>query len=245
MFSLTSTKALSSTAVFSAILLLGGCGGGSGATEPPGAEDAHAHDHEGALTPPDSAAPAPVDTALPDQNAAETSIVNETITLAPTFTAVGVAANNVAYWPTWYGNAQPYDGVKCLVSAKYHKHALLSIYKDGKRLGLASGIGNYHTGCYHAYEMHVHDVSGMIHMETDYPVTFKMGQWFSLWQQPLSRDNVAGLVGPVRFYIIENNTITRYDGNPYDIEMLPHREVLIVTGTAMSVVPKYQWPLGI
>jgi hypothetical protein len=56
---------------------------------------------------------------------------------------------------------------------------------------------------------------------------------------------VAGLAGPVRFYIIDNATITRYDGDPYQIQLLPHREVLIVTGSPMSVVPKYQWPAGI
>src|SRR5206468_3958542 len=105
----------------------------------------------------------------------------------------------------------------------------ISIYKDGKRLGFPDGIGRVHAGCYHAYEMHVHDVTGIIHMEADVPKSFKLGQWFSLWNQPLSRDNVAGLAGPVRYYIIENGTITRYDGVPYDIAMLPHREVLIVT----------------
>ena len=78
-------------------------------------------------------------------------------------------------------------------------------------------------------------------MESDVPRTFKLGQWFSLWQQSLSWDSIAGLAGPVRYYIIEDEKITRYDGIPYDIAMLARREVLIVTGTQMQVAPKYQW----
>lgn len=149
------------------------------------------------------------------------------------------------YWPVWYGTGKPVAGVNCLVNGTYHKHALISIYSNGKRLGFPDGIGRVHAGCYHAYEMHVHDVTGIIHIEADVPKQFKLGQWFSLWQQTLSRDRVAGLAGPVRFYIIENGTITRYDGDPTLIDLLPHREILIVTGTALTVVPKYQWPAGV
>lgn len=172
--------------------------------------------------------------------------VTEVIQLAPNFTALIPATINAApYWPVWYGNGKLVDGVNCLINGNYHKHALISIYKDGKRLGFPDGIGRMHAGCYHAYEMHVHDVTGIIHMEADVPKQFKLGQWFSLWKLALSRDGTAGLSGPVRFYIIENATIRRYDGDPKLIDLLPHREVLIVTGSLMTVVPKYQWPAGV
>ncbi|UUZ48784.1 hypothetical protein LP420_39995 [Massilia sp. B-10] len=172
--------------------------------------------------------------------------VTEVIQLAPNLTALIPATINAApYWPVWYGNGKPVDGVNCLINGNYHKHALISIYKDGKRLGFPDGIGRMHAGCYHAYEMHVHDVTGIIHMEANVPKQFKLGQWFSLWNLPLSCDGTAGLSGPVRFYIIENATIRRYDGDPYLIDLLPHREVLIVTGSLMTMVPKYQWPAGV
>lgn len=152
---------------------------------------------------------------------------------------------NTAAWPVWWGTGKPVGAVNCLASAAWHKHMLISIYSNGKRLGFPDGIGRVHAGCYHAYEMHVHDVTGIVHMEADTPKNFKLGDWFTLWQQPLSRDNAAGLPGPVRFYIIENGKITRWDGNPSDIPMVAHREILIVTGTPLASVPKYQWPLGI
>jgi hypothetical protein len=152
---------------------------------------------------------------------------------------------NTAAWPIWWGNGKPVAGVNCLLNGNWHKHMLLSIYNNGKRLGFPDGIGRVHAGCYHAYEMHVHDVTGIIHMESDSAKNFTLGNWFGLWQQPLGRDGVAGLPGPVRFYIIENGKITRYDGDPANIAMVAHREVLIVTGTPLATVPKYQWPLGL
>lgn len=220
------------------LLILSGCGGGDPATGSPVVTAAA----EGRL----AVLPGfrvPVDSTYAEKSPL---VFNETIQLAQNYTAlVAGTINGTADWPVWYGNGRPVDGVNCLVNGNYHKHALISIYSDGKRLGFPDGIGRVHAGCYHAYEMHVHDVTGIIHMESDVPKQFKLGQWFSLWQQPLSRDNVAGLAGPARFYIIENGTITRYDGVPSQIDILPHREVLIVTGVAMSVVPKYQWPAGI
>jgi hypothetical protein len=232
---------------FSALLVLAACGG---ATEPPSPPPVAEHEHQHGVDDdhPSTASGLPAPVALPDQAlpAPAPAAFTETIALASAYSPlVASTINALPAWPVWRGTGKPVDGVNCLISAKYHKHSLISMYKDGKRLGFPDGIGRVHAGCYHAYELHVHDVTGLVHMEADVVKTYKLGQWFSLWQQPLSRDNAAGLIGPVRFYIIEAGTITRYDGNPYDIVMAPRREVLIVTGTQMFVAPKYQWPLGI
>lgn len=244
------TGAFSKTAALSAFLLAAGCGGGA-STEPASTDSlaTHEHEHEHEQQA-DAAAAAAAASAQTDALAATTSVltVKETIQLATTYTALGPATINVpAAWPVWYGvgGGKTVDGVGCFATGQVHVHGLISIYKDGKRLGFPDGIGRVHAGCRHAYEMHVHDATGIIHMESDAPKTFKLGQWFSLWGQPLGTDLTAGLAGPVRFYIIEKGTITPYAGNPYDIEMKPRREVLIVSGTTMSVVPRYQWPSGL
>jgi hypothetical protein len=253
MFPSTSIGKFSLTAVFSAVLLLAGCGGNDASSE----KDAvlHVdHTHETAPQP----APAPVATetapaAAPQPVlAAETTLVStETITLAPTYTNLVKTTFYVApYWPVWPQPIWPVtgkviDGVGCFLTGVNHSHALISIYKNGVRLGLPGNIGRPDHGCYHALEMHVHDATGIIHMETDIVKKFKLGQFFSVWGQPLSRTGTAGLAGPVRFYVIEKGIVTRFDGNPYDIDMLAHREILIISGTEMSVVPRYQWPSGL
>ncbi|MDM5175636.1 hypothetical protein PO883_00225 [Massilia sp. DJPM01] len=255
-----------SIAAAAALLVLTACGAGDGsapvsapqAVPEPSLAHEHAQDQEHevpkllaeSVAPLAPAAPAALPAAPVEADAAAPALAPaatlEALTLASVLTPLIKATYYVApYWPVWWGNGKPVDGVNCLVSGKFHNHVLLSIYKDGKRLGFPDGIGRVHAGCYHAYEMHVHDATGIVHMESDVAKTFKLGQWFSLWGLGLSRTGAAGLAGPVRFYIVDNHRITRYDGNPYDIVMLPHREILIVTGTQMTVVPNYQWPTGI
>lgn len=238
---------------FSTLLMLVACGGSEPPKEPAWEDHEHEHVHGVDDDHPTTASDLPAPVNLPEQTQFDPALpvpapaaFTESIVLATTpVPLVSSTINALPAWPVWWGTGKPVAGVNCLISAKWHQHALISIYKNGKRLGFPDGIGRVHAGCYHAYELHVHDVTGLVHMEADVAKSFKLGQWFALWQQPLSRDNAAGLPGPVRYYIIEAGRITRYDGNPYDIAMLPHREVLIVTGTQMFVAPRYQWPLGI
>ena len=262
----TSMRACIAAAAIFPLLMFSGCGGGDqsaslpapggaaviAASAPTATVPDETHVPPSSGQPPDTvpvppaASPAPLRPVDAIQTETLATILTETIQLASTYSPLVTSTiKALPYWPVWYGSGKPVDGVNCLVNGNYHKHALISIYSNGKRLGFPDGIGRVHAGCYHAYEMHVHDVTGIIHIEADVPKQFKLGQWFSLWKQTLSRDSVAGLAGPVRFYIIENGTITRYDGDPSLIDLLPHREVLIVTGTPLSLVPKYQWPAGV
>lgn len=259
MFPFATSRQLPTLAALTALLLLSACGGGGNeATH----DASHVHDDDapaladGPATPSDAPLvagepppPAQWDSnllALVESSQVSALASTESITLAAAYTPMITGTiNNTAYWPVWWGTGKPLNGVNCLKSGAWHRHMIISIYKNGKRLGFPDGVGRVHAGCYHAYEMHNHDVTGIIHMEADVPRAFKLGQWFSLWQQPLSTTNTAGLAGPVRFYIIENYRITPYYGDPKLIDMLPHREILIVTGTQMYTVPKYVWPSGV
>lgn len=195
--------------------LLSACGGGG---DPP------------PLPPPGKPTPPPPPPAPPA----------DTIALDPSLTPlVAGTANSLQYFPAGgSGTGQPIDGVQCAPAVHYHVHGMISFYHDGLRLGIPQHIGL--NGC--AYEMHTHDpTTGVVHIETDGPKTFVLRQFFSLWGQPLSRAGTAGLAGPVRFYLIENGKLSLYTGDPNTIELGPHREVVIVTGTAPATVPQYDW----
>jgi hypothetical protein len=164
------------------------------------------------------------------------------VSLAATYTdLVAGTINSPQGWPAWTGTGQPVAGVGCLVNEDYHIHALVSIYKDGVRQGLPDNIGR--SGC--AYELHTHDVTGTIHIETDVPKKFTLGQLFALWRQPLLASGTAGLAGPIRFYVIDKEVLTPYTGDPGAIELTAHREIVIVSGTPPATLPKYRWPSGI
>lgn len=207
----------------SPLLALAACGGGGDdpaatAANPPPASPA----------PPQQAVPAP-----PPQPV-----------LADTYTElVAGTINSPPGWPSWVApaNRAPVGGVGCLINENYHLHSLVTIYKDGVRQGLPDNIGR--GSC--AYELHTHDVMGVVHIETDLPKKFTLGQFFALWRQPLGAAGTAGLPGPVRFYLIDNETLTRFTGDPAQLELTPHREIVIISGTPPRVLPKYRWPAGL
>jgi hypothetical protein len=55
---------------------------------------------------------------------------------------------------------------------------------------------------------------------------------------------VAGLASP-RDYLIQNQKITPYAGDPRAILFSRHLEILIVVGKAPATVPQYEWPAGL
>lgn len=135
------------------------------------------------------------------------------------------------------GNGQVIDGVSCSNSESYHVHALISIYYEGKRLALPKSIGL--NGC--TYELHTHDLSGVVHVESAVQKTYTVGQFFEVWGQPLSTNGIAGLNGRTSFYLIENGQITPYTSDPATIQLTWHREIAIVVGSPPAVLDRNSW----
>jgi hypothetical protein len=162
------------------------------------------------------------------------------ITLATSYTPISSAGGiSKPNWPAWnHTGTDAVGGVGCYKVGTYHTHALLSIYKDGVRLAVPGSIGR-DTGC--EYELHTHEGSGTIHIESDSQKVFTLGQFFTLWGQSLSEAAVAGLPGKPTYFVIENEKITRVTTNPADITLDAHKEIVVITGTPPKEVPKYDW----
>jgi hypothetical protein len=167
-----------------------------------------------------------------------------TVTLAEAYTDLAAGTrNSPPGWPTWTAPAgnPAVSGVRCVESEIYHLHALVSIYKNGVRQGLPDNVGR--SGC--NYELHTHDAMGVVHIETDVPKKFTLGQFFALWNQPLGVKGTAGLPGPIRFYLIENDKLTPLTGDPAQVELSAHREIVITSGAPPATLPRYRWPAGL
>jgi hypothetical protein len=89
--------------------------------------------------------------------------------------------------------------------------------------------------------MHTHDGSGVMHIETNVAKVFTLGQFFALWGQPLSATAVAGLPGKPTFYIIDKEKVVRFTADPATITLDAHREIVVVTGTPPTQVPRWNW----
>ncbi len=170
-----------------------------------------------------------------------------TLALASVPTKLSAAQLGSSAWATGDsaagGHGATVGGVTCLVTEDYHVHAHVAIIKNGELLALPSQIGL--QGC--AYELHTHDASGIVHVETAAYHRLTLGQLFTVWGQPLSSINVAGITGlPVSVYVNDGATLLKYTGDASaDLELSNHRSFTIVLGTDPKEIPTYEWPAGL
>jgi hypothetical protein len=243
MFTVKSGTALPLAIVLVSLSTLSACGGGgdSSPSSPPVAVDpVPPVSPTPPATPPTPPTPPTTPPPPPTTPPGDPSPPPVQITLAPTTTSVDSADSfSQPYWPAWNRTGTTvYDGVGCASTVNYHIHAMLSIYKDGVRLALPSNIGR-NSSC--DYGMHTHNGTGVVHIETSVPTLYTLGQFFAEWGQPLSTSAIAGLPGKPTFYIIENQKITPFTGDPQTIALNAHREVLVITGTPPAQVPRFEW----
>jgi len=210
-------KALPASMMVAMLTCLAACGGGS-----------------------DHATPVVANPQLPDPPPQPAPAPPAELTLEAAYTAIAASTGfSQPNWPAWnHTGTAAVDGVGCARNENYHVHALLSVYRNGQRLAIPDSIGRG-SGC--SYEMHTHDGSGVIHIETDVPKTFTLGQFLALWGQSISAGSILGLAGPAQYYVIENEKITPLTTDPAAVVLAGRKEIVIITGTPPKTLPRYDW----
>lgn len=190
------------------------------------------------------------DTAAPTAAEAVTPAATTPASTAPTLSAKPIAVSTLSTFGivTWGkgntatgGKGTPIAGLTCATSEAYHVHSHLTIIKDGQLLAIPADVGIV-PGC--TYDLHTHDETGIIHVESPAPQRFTLGQFFGVWGQPLSATNVAGMTGqPIKVYINDATGFRQYTGDPAEIDLTAHREITFVIGAVPSEIPTFVWDL--
>ena len=136
---------------------------------------------------------------------------------------------------------RPIDGIRCegMEGAIVHIHAFLALYDRGYRLMVPAGIGLQPT-C--QYWLHTHTSDGLIHDESSIYRFFTLGQFFAIWKQPLNWHRAGPLhaLRGQRLKITVNGK--PYRGNPQNIELDNHTEIVIKSGPPFIMHPhRYRW----
>lgn len=147
-------------------------------------------------------------------------------------------------------SGSPVDGITCRKTmdqgVSYHIHVHVAIFVAGQQVRIPAGAGivpprveepapggvfvdNSATSC--LYWLHVHANDGIIHVEAPHQQAFSLGQFFDVWNQPLS----AGQVGPARGAVVAFVNGKRFAGDPRDIPLLNLEVVQLDVGA--PVVP--------
>ncbi len=145
--------------------------------------------------------------------------------------------------PAWTGlHGQVIEGVGAneMEQLAYHIHAHLTIYVDGKHMLIPWGVGivrpwateplpgggEFIDGGMGYYYVHTHDDTGVIHIESPTRTTYTLGQFFAVWDQPLSATRVGPARGPVTVYVDG----APYAGDPAGITLTKHEEIQLDVG---------------
>jgi hypothetical protein len=121
-----------------------------------------------------------------------------------------------------------------------HVHTHLSI-TDGDTPVVVPGNVGHSAPERFAAQLHTHDTSGILHVESPTRQTFTLGQFFDEWGVSLGPSHVGGLHGDLTIWVDGH----RWYGNPRSIELRDLRQVdLVVTrfGEAPHRAAAFVWP---
>jgi hypothetical protein len=143
---------------------------------------------------------------------------------------------------------QTIDGIQCSAAeqAAYHIHTHLAVFVDGAARQIPLGIGVVEpsvsqtpngpfasaTHCY--YWLHTHAADGVIHVESPSQHTYTLGNFFDIWRQPLSANQVGPATGTVTAFV----NGAKYSGDPRAIPLGSRTDIQLNVGSpAVSFQP--------
>jgi hypothetical protein len=146
------------------------------------------------------------------------------------------------------------DAIRCDAGEQtaFHVHAHLAIYVNGAARQIPEGVGipaprketesdagPYVTSGKCFYWLNTHTNDGIIHVAAPTQQTFTLGEFFDVWGQQLSANQVGPVTGTVIAYVDGQ----RYSGAARDISLDAHAIIQLDVG--QDVAPKaYQFPVG-
>jgi hypothetical protein len=152
------------------------------------------------------------------------------------------------------GSTQLINGIACERDERlaFHIHAHVAIYANGDLQTVPYGIGIGKPwqvlqstqgpfvlagSCF--YCLHTHTADGIIHVESPVQRSFTLGDFFAIWGQPLSRNQVANAVGPMIVYVDGE----RWSGDPNTIPLQAHELIQLDVGDDTPPQP-FTFPPG-
>ncbi len=116
-----------------------------------------------------------------------------------------------------------------------HIHQHLDIIINGKPVTVPSGIGINPIARFIS-PLHTHDVSGVMHVESDVKRDFTLGQFFDVWGVRFSKSCIGAYCakGADTLRVFANGKPV--SGDPRNLVLRDHQEIAVVYGPATAKV---------
>ena len=128
-------------------------------------------------------------------------------------------------------SGQPVDGIRCeaMEGAVFHIHQHVAIFDHGRAVQIPPDVGRpLAAQCF--YWIHTHTPDGIVHVESPAFRTYTLGQFFDVWGQPLSRNDVAGARPRRGEHVVVWVDGHKYAGDPRAIPLTAHLDVTLEVG---------------
>lgn len=130
--------------------------------------------------------------------------------------------------------------------AALHIHQHLDIFINGTPVAVPSGIGVNQAAGFIS-PVHVHDTTGVIHVESPMIRDFTLGELFDVWGVRFTKDCIgsycADTTNTISLYV--NGTLAT-STDPRDLLLTAHQEIAIVYGstTPATIPSSFDFPAG-
>jgi hypothetical protein len=111
-----------------------------------------------------------------------------------------------------------------------HIHQHLDVYANGKKVTIPANIGIDSQQAFIS-DLHTHDATGIMHVESPTQRSFSLGQFFAVWGVPLSARCIGSLceTGAKQLRAWVNGDEVKAD--PTRIVLAQHQEIVLAYGT--------------
>ena len=134
----------------------------------------------------------------------------------------------------------PVAGIACdaMEGSRMHTHQHLVLIDRGKEVPIPANVGQRpERNC--LYWVHTHTPDGIIHIESPQPRTFTLGDFFTIWGQPLDRADAATMHAARGAALKVWVNGKPYRGDPRAIPLVAHADIVIEAGPPFVPPPKF------
>jgi hypothetical protein len=122
-----------------------------------------------------------------------------------------------------------------------HHHEHLDLFVSGRKVTVPAFVGIDQEAGF-LTELHTHDASGIVHVESPVARSFTLGQFFCEWGVKLNATCLGPYRGELRWWVNGR----RMHGNPALLALGQHQEIVIAAGRPPTTVrSSYDFPVGL
>ena len=110
------------------------------------------------------------------------------------------------------------------MATQFHIHPILKIIVNGQQQAIPANIG-IQPSCMNS--LHTHDATGVIHVEAPEKRDFTLADFFAVWKQPFSKDEVLNYTVDSTHHI--RVTVNGVEVNTYENTALRDKDQITIT----------------